>query len=213
MHQHACKPSTCPRPCGVLQRPHFLPNVRPSSVAQTAHCVRIILRPMRLGAAFSWFLWCSVFAQPRTTLVAQEPLPRSREHSSERSPREPSPRTTQISGAARERGHCAGASGEGETNRHQMSPSWQQPYHKLPHVMCAQCFLSLNITSPARRRRRRPTKKRKTRTTTRHPRRRPAARPCFEPYQSQNHIARRREYSLGARHLSSPRQWRRPGPC
>jgi len=26
----------------VLQRPHFLPEVSPSSVAQTAHCVRII---------------------------------------------------------------------------------------------------------------------------------------------------------------------------
>ena len=26
----------------VLQRPHFLPNDKPSSVAQTAHCVRII---------------------------------------------------------------------------------------------------------------------------------------------------------------------------
>ena len=27
----------------MLQRPHFLPNDKPSSVAQTAHCVRIIL--------------------------------------------------------------------------------------------------------------------------------------------------------------------------
>ena len=27
----------------MLQRPHFLPKVSPSSVAQTAHCVRIIL--------------------------------------------------------------------------------------------------------------------------------------------------------------------------
>ena len=26
----------------MLQRPHFLPKVSPSSVAQTAHCVRII---------------------------------------------------------------------------------------------------------------------------------------------------------------------------
>jgi hypothetical protein len=26
----------------VLQRPHFLPKDSPSSVAQTAHCVRII---------------------------------------------------------------------------------------------------------------------------------------------------------------------------
>jgi len=27
----------------VLQRPHFLPLVKPRSVAQTAHCVRIIV--------------------------------------------------------------------------------------------------------------------------------------------------------------------------
>jgi len=27
----------------VLQRPHFLPKVKPSSVAQTAHFVRIIV--------------------------------------------------------------------------------------------------------------------------------------------------------------------------
>ena len=36
----------------VLQRPHFFPNDKPSSVAQTAHCVRIILRMVQsLGGA------------------------------------------------------------------------------------------------------------------------------------------------------------------
>ena len=36
----------------MLQRPHFLPKVSPRSVAQTAHCVRIILYMGKsLGAA------------------------------------------------------------------------------------------------------------------------------------------------------------------
>ena len=33
----------------MLQRPHFFPKVKPSSVAQTAHCVRIILCMVKIA--------------------------------------------------------------------------------------------------------------------------------------------------------------------
>ena len=50
----------------MLQRPHFLPKVKPRSVAQTAHCVRIILYVVKslggspamqkpLSLSSSWF--------------------------------------------------------------------------------------------------------------------------------------------------------------